>query len=51
MLSKKEKQVLRSLVKYHLNEVNKDSAPEELVMMLGAEAKYKKTLKDILKKI
>ena len=51
MITQKEKQVIKSLVKYHLNEVKKDSVPEELVMMLGAEAKYVKTLKDILKKL
>ena len=51
MLTKKEKEVLKSIVRYHLNEVKRDSAPEELVIMLGAEEKYKKMLKDILKKI
>lgn len=51
MLTKKEKEVLKSLVKYHLNEVKKDSAPEELIAMLGAETKYENVLKELLKKL
>ena len=51
MLTKKEKQVLKSLVKYHLKEVKKDKFPEDIVALVGAEAKYEKMLKLILKKL
>ncbi len=51
MLNKKEKQVVKSLLKYHLNEIKKDSMMEDIVSVMGAEAKYKKVLKDIMKKL
>lgn len=52
MLNKKEKLVLKSIVKYHLKEVKKDkSFSKDVISILGAEAKYEKILKDILKKL
>ena len=51
MLTKKEKEVLQSIIKYHLNEVKQDRVVEDAVAVLGAEALYEKTLKDILKKL
>jgi hypothetical protein len=51
MLTTKEKEVLRSLVQYHLKEVKDDKMVEDVVAVLGAEALYEKTLKDILKKL
>ncbi|MBN2420665.1 hypothetical protein JXB27_00115 [Candidatus Woesearchaeota archaeon] len=53
MLSKKEKEVLRSLVKYHLDEVkrDRDAVNEEIIALLGAEVKYEAVLKSLLKKL
>lgn len=52
-LTKQEKDVLKSIVKVHLKEVKADSSavPTEWVALLGAEARYEKVLKDILKKL
>ena len=50
-LNKKEKQVLKSLVKYHLKEVKKDKMEEDIIAILGAEAKYERTLRGLLKKL
>ena len=51
MLTKKEKQILKSIVKYHLKDVKKEEKIEDIVSLLGAEARYEKALKDILKKL
>ena len=51
ILDKKEKQVLKSLVKYHLKEVRKDKMEEDIIAVLGAEAKYEKLLRGLLKKL
>ena len=51
MLNKKEKDVIKSLIKYHLKEAKKDEKVEDVIAMLGAEAKYEKTLREILKKL
>ena len=50
-LTKTDKQILKSLVKYHLKEVKKDKMEEDIIAVLGAEAKYEKALKEILKKL
>ena len=51
MLNRKEKEVIKSIVRYHLNEIKKDKMVEDIVSVLGAEAKYEKVLKDILRKL
>ncbi len=52
-LTNEEKEILKSLVEYHLKEVKKDSkfANEDIVKLIGAEAKYEDALKGILKKL
>ena len=51
MITKTEKQVLKSLIKYHLKEVKKDKMEEDIIAVLGAEAKYEKMLRGLLKKL
>lgn len=53
MFTKKEKEVMKAIIKYHLKEVKEDNkvASKELVAVLGAEARYEKVLKEMLKKL
>ncbi len=53
MFSKKEKEVMKSIVEYHLKEVRKDKKllNPEVVALLGAEAKYEHILEQLLKKL
>jgi len=51
MLTKTEKQIIKSLVKYHIKHMKKDKKVEDIISIIGAEAKYEKALKEILKKL
>jgi hypothetical protein len=51
-LTKQEKEVLKSLVEYHLKEVKSDMSLErDFAALFGAEVKYEAILRGLLKKL
>ncbi len=53
MFTKQEKDVMKSIIKYHIAEVKQDKKAlnQEVVGLLGAEEKYEHVLKELLKKL
>ncbi len=52
MFTKQEKDVIKNLVSYHLEEVRKDKKyDDDIIALIGAEAKYEAVLQEILKKL